>query len=82
MNEAESIDLVPSTESAPASGAPVAEANGAQKRGGKLLPVGLTLLAVMAVGGGWLWYSGRNIESGELKHWQQIVLRQLAGAQA
>ena len=63
MNEAESIDLVPSTESAPASGAPVAEANGAQKRGGKLLPVGLTLLAVMAVGGGWLWYSGRNIES-------------------
>jgi len=27
-------------------------------------------------------YSGRNIESGELKHWQQIVLRQLHGAQA
>lgn len=27
-------------------------------------------------------YSGRNVESGELKHWQQIVLHQLAGAQA
>ena len=27
------------------------------------MPAGLTLLAVMAVGGGWLWYSGRNIES-------------------
>jgi BatD DUF11 like domain len=27
-------------------------------------------------------YSGRNIESGELKQWQQIVLRQLNGAQA
>jgi hypothetical protein len=27
-------------------------------------------------------YSGRSIESGELKHWQQIVLRQLHGAQA
>ncbi len=63
MNEAESIDLVPSTESAPASGVPVAEAKEPQKRGGKLLPAGLTLLAVMAVGGGWLWYTGRNIES-------------------
>jgi hypothetical protein len=27
-------------------------------------------------------YSGRSIESGELKRWQQIVLRQLGGAQA
>jgi hypothetical protein len=27
-------------------------------------------------------YSGRNIDSGELKHWQQIVLRQLSGAPA
>jgi hypothetical protein len=27
-------------------------------------------------------YSGRNIESGELKHWKQIVLRQLHGARA
>jgi hypothetical protein len=27
-------------------------------------------------------YSGRYIESGELKHWQQIVLSQLNGAQA
>jgi hypothetical protein len=27
-------------------------------------------------------YSGRNIEFGELKRWQQIVLRQLGGAQA
>jgi BatD DUF11 like domain len=27
-------------------------------------------------------YSGRHIESGELKRWQQIVLRQLGGAQA
>jgi BatD DUF11 like domain len=27
-------------------------------------------------------YSGRSIETGELKHWQQIVLRQLHGAQA
>jgi oxygen tolerance protein BatD len=27
-------------------------------------------------------YSGRNIESGELRHWQRIVLRQLNGAQA
>lgn len=63
MNEAESIDLVPSTEAAPASRAPLAETNGPQKRGGKLLPVGLTLLAAMAIGGVTLWYLGRNIES-------------------
>jgi membrane fusion protein, multidrug efflux system len=34
-----------------------------KRRAGRLAPVGLGLVLALALGGGYLWYSGRNIES-------------------
>ncbi len=63
MSQAETTDLAPVTEPASASGGPAPETKEPQKRGGFLKPVGFSLLAALALGGFYLWYSGRNFES-------------------
>ncbi len=47
----------------PKGEAPAATADEPQKRGGAAKPVGLAVLLVLALGGVWLWYSGRDIET-------------------
>ncbi|WP_294535424.1 HlyD family secretion protein [uncultured Rhodoblastus sp.] len=42
---------------------PDAQDEARKKRAGRILPAGLAIIATMALGGLYLWYSGRNIES-------------------
>ena len=48
---------------APAGAAPATAVSEPKKRGGVAKPIGLTVLLVLALGGAWLWYSGRDIET-------------------
>ncbi len=58
-----SLTDAPSTGMAEEAAAPDPQEEARKKRASRIKPVGLALVAAMAVGGAWLWYSGRNIES-------------------
>jgi membrane fusion protein (multidrug efflux system) len=63
LSQAETSDLAPVTEPASAPGATAPDVKEPQKRGGFLKPLGIAVLALLALGGFYLWYSTRDFES-------------------
>jgi membrane fusion protein (multidrug efflux system) len=63
LSQAETTDLAPAAEPAAAPGAPASEVKEPQKGGGLIKPIGITVLALLAIGGFYLWYSNRDFES-------------------
>ena len=58
-----SVTDAQTTETAPQPAAPDPREEARKKRASRIKPVGLALVAAMTLGGLYLWYSGRNIES-------------------
>jgi membrane fusion protein (multidrug efflux system) len=54
---------VQTTESAKKLAEPDPQEDARKKRSNVILPVGLAIVVALAVGGGWLWYSGRDLQS-------------------
>jgi membrane fusion protein, multidrug efflux system len=58
-----SVTDAQSTEAAEKVAAPDPQEEARKRRAGRIKPAGLAIVAALALGGAWLWYSGRDIES-------------------